>query len=150
MVIRQHVNQHQQWVTHKIMQNIMKTFHSTMKIRKYRRLSRNSLMLSPESKGGRQSKASLFVEHNSYTRQFKALRRSIWIIIFCEVTNTAIKKNKEWFKYFVKHKDEKWNKLAHTLAITLQPPAQYKLDSHLQPLTSQGVDKVLGSLVLGH
>lgn len=30
-----------------IMQNIMKTFHSAMKIRKYLRLSRNSRMLSP-------------------------------------------------------------------------------------------------------
>lgn len=34
-------------VTYKIIQNIMKTFHRAMKIRKYRRLSRKSLMLSP-------------------------------------------------------------------------------------------------------
>lgn len=34
-------------VTYTIMQNIMKTFHKAMKIRKYLRLSRNSLMLSP-------------------------------------------------------------------------------------------------------
>lgn len=34
--------------THRIMQNMMKMFHRAMKIRKYRRLSRNSLMLSPE------------------------------------------------------------------------------------------------------
>lgn len=33
--------------TYTIMQNIMKMFHRAMKIRKYRRLSRNSLMLSP-------------------------------------------------------------------------------------------------------
>lgn len=31
----------------RIMQNMMKTFHRAMKIRKYRKLSRNSLMLSP-------------------------------------------------------------------------------------------------------
>lgn len=30
-----------------IMQNIMKTFHKAMKIRKYLRLSKNSLILSP-------------------------------------------------------------------------------------------------------
>ncbi|MEQ2267320.1 Trimeric intracellular cation channel type A, partial [Xenotaenia resolanae] len=34
-------------VTHRIMQNIMKTFQRAMKILKYRRLRRNSLMLSP-------------------------------------------------------------------------------------------------------
>lgn len=34
--------------THTTIQNMMKMFHSAMKIRKYRRLSRNSLMLSPE------------------------------------------------------------------------------------------------------
>lgn len=33
--------------TYTIMQNIMKMFHRAMKIRKYRKLSRNSLMLSP-------------------------------------------------------------------------------------------------------
>lgn len=35
--------------THSIMQNIMKMFHKAIKIRKYRRLSRNSLMLSPKT-----------------------------------------------------------------------------------------------------
>lgn len=34
-------------VTYTIMQNIMKMFHKAMKIRKYLRLSKNSLMLSP-------------------------------------------------------------------------------------------------------
>lgn len=34
--------------THRIMQNMMKMFHRAIKIRKYRRLSRNSLMLSPK------------------------------------------------------------------------------------------------------
>lgn len=35
--------------TYTIMQNIMKTFHKAMKIRKYLRLSKNSLILSPKS-----------------------------------------------------------------------------------------------------
>ena len=35
--------------TYTIMQNIMKTFHKAMKIRKYLRLSRNSLILSPKN-----------------------------------------------------------------------------------------------------
>lgn len=36
-------------VTYTIMQNIMKIFHKAMKIRKYLRLSKNSLMLSPRN-----------------------------------------------------------------------------------------------------
>lgn len=36
-------------VTHTIMQNIMKIFHRAMKIRKYLRLSKNSLILSPRN-----------------------------------------------------------------------------------------------------
>lgn len=36
-------------VTHTIMQNIMKIFHKAMKIRKYLRLSKNSLILSPRN-----------------------------------------------------------------------------------------------------
>lgn len=39
--------EHQARQTHTIMQSIMNTFHSAMKIRKYLRLSKNSRMLSP-------------------------------------------------------------------------------------------------------
>lgn len=35
--------------TYTIIQNIMKTFHKAMKIRKYLRLSKNSLILSPKN-----------------------------------------------------------------------------------------------------
>lgn len=49
--------------TYTIIQNIMKTFHKAMKIRKYLRLSKNSLILSPKNQEENKLRCEKYLIH---------------------------------------------------------------------------------------
>lgn len=78
--------------TYTIMQNIMKIFHKAMKIRKYLRLNKNSLILSP-----RKSEEKLFNTANTdtYTHIYISVLMETCSQLLLQYKNSTLQRTKQ-------------------------------------------------------